>query len=256
MGASRSTERSGAGYVRPEVVTTTRQDYLGESYYLCGFYFQRDGKRLHRTVWEDNFGPIPSGFHVHHKDHNRSNNQPENLELLGGTTHIKLHLDEQRDFRRALWDGGIGAKMLAAATVWHQSEAGRQWHREQYERTKDALHAKRHDLVCTVCGTQYATFDKGSLYCSKKCKATARRRAGTDNEERSCPVCKQAYVANRYSHRATCSRSCGATAIHQGVQIHEVRACAVCQGGFRAAIASRAIYCSRTCKAKAARSVG
>ena len=65
-----------------KVISNTVQKFNGESYYLCGQYFQRKGKRLHRTVWEFHNGTIPKGYHVHHKDGNRSNNAIENLTLM------------------------------------------------------------------------------------------------------------------------------------------------------------------------------
>lgn len=34
-----------------EVLSETRQRFMGKTYYLCGKYFQRKGVRLHREVW-------------------------------------------------------------------------------------------------------------------------------------------------------------------------------------------------------------
>lgn len=49
-------------------ISTTAQRFDGVTYYLCGEYFQRKGRRLHRAVWEHHNGKIPNGYHVHHKD--------------------------------------------------------------------------------------------------------------------------------------------------------------------------------------------
>ena len=62
-----------------EVLSETRQRFLGQTYYLCGKYFQRKGVRLHREVWREAHGDIPEGYEVHHIDANRANNQLENL---------------------------------------------------------------------------------------------------------------------------------------------------------------------------------
>lgn len=53
----------------------------------------RDGESLyeHRVVWEEHFGAIPDGFHVHHKNHDRSDNRPENLEVVEGREHNRRH---------------------------------------------------------------------------------------------------------------------------------------------------------------------
>jgi len=37
---------------------------------------------LHHVIWEENFGPIPKGYLVHHKDGNHSNNAQDNLQLV------------------------------------------------------------------------------------------------------------------------------------------------------------------------------
>ena len=37
------------------------------------------------------YGEIPEGSHIHHKDENKHNNNPENLEALNRNEHIILH---------------------------------------------------------------------------------------------------------------------------------------------------------------------
>ena len=46
---------------------------------------------LHRYVWEKHNGPIPKGFIIHHKDHNKLNNDISNLELMEERAHRKNH---------------------------------------------------------------------------------------------------------------------------------------------------------------------
>lgn len=60
--------------------------------------FQRARKFIyeHREVWEHHFGPIPSGFHVHHKDGNKLNNKLENLQILSQAAHQRLHLQQRK----------------------------------------------------------------------------------------------------------------------------------------------------------------
>lgn len=50
-----------------------------------------DRHLLHRKVWEDTYGPIPPGYDVHHLDHNKLNNDIENLRLLTKADHARLH---------------------------------------------------------------------------------------------------------------------------------------------------------------------
>jgi hypothetical protein len=44
----------------------------------------------HRLVWEFHNGPIPEGWHIHHKNGNRSDNRIENLEAINGRLHHRL----------------------------------------------------------------------------------------------------------------------------------------------------------------------
>lgn len=43
----------------------------------------------HRVVWESLHGPIPDGLQINHKDLNKQNNHPSNLELATGTENIR-----------------------------------------------------------------------------------------------------------------------------------------------------------------------
>lgn len=48
-------------------------------------------KLLHRVIWEDNYGEIPKGYVVHHKDEDKLNNDIENLELMSLKEHGSMH---------------------------------------------------------------------------------------------------------------------------------------------------------------------
>lgn len=41
---------------------------------------------------------LPVGFHVHHKDGNKGNNDPSNLEVLSHSSHLSLHGLAKRDW--------------------------------------------------------------------------------------------------------------------------------------------------------------
>ena len=45
----------------------------------------------HRKIWEDNYGPIPDGMHIHHIDKNKLNNDISNLQLVTPEEHAKIH---------------------------------------------------------------------------------------------------------------------------------------------------------------------
>ena len=57
-----------------------------------GYLAKTDGDRelMHRIVWENHRGSIPKGYDIHHKNHNKTDNQIENLELYTKSEHAKL----------------------------------------------------------------------------------------------------------------------------------------------------------------------
>lgn len=195
------------------VISDTIQEFNGVRYYRCGFYFQRKGVRLHRVVWEAVHGvPVPAGFHVHHRDEDRSNNQPDNLELLEGRAHVAHH---SKDFKPS---AETTAKAVEAAKAWHASAAGSEWHRQHYRRIADKLHAKV-DCTCKQCGRDFVG-DKRSEFCGNPCKSAWRRASGLDDVQRSCAVCGGTFTANKYASTRTCSRKCGGTLIAQARGAH------------------------------------
>lgn len=56
-----------------------------------GYYGKTRGGRtlLHRDVWELYNGPIQNGYDIHHKDHDRTNNGIDNLELMSKSEHAR-----------------------------------------------------------------------------------------------------------------------------------------------------------------------
>lgn len=150
---------------------------------------------LHVQVWEDHHGPVPKGFHIHHKDGNPANNAIDNLELRTPSSHAKCHAVHLGNAR-------------PAARAWHSSEEGREWHRQN---GKNAW-AKRKPviLMCEHCGKRFETLKRGrTRYCSDKCRSYARKRRGDDNETRQCTFCGGSYTVNRYSSQKCCSKGCG-----------------------------------------------
>ena len=69
--------------------------FRGRKYTLRknGYYGRTNGKReyLHRDVWRVARGKIPKGHDVHHRDEDRANNSPRNLELLPKAEHARRH---------------------------------------------------------------------------------------------------------------------------------------------------------------------
>lgn len=187
-----------------KVISDTIQEFMGQRYYLCGHYFQREGVRLHRVVWEAANGTaVPDGWHVHHKDHDKTNNAPSNLEILSGSEHASHHSTGARD--------DMPEAAREAARQWHGSEAGRKWHREHFEQNcREKLH-RRDSFTCEQCGKSFITQVTGrNRFCSNGCKSASRRASGVDDENRVCTECGGGFRANKYTRKLTCSPKCAA----------------------------------------------
>lgn len=187
-------------------ISNTVQKFNGESYYSCGQYFQRKGRRLHREVWQYHNGEIPKGYHVHHKDGDRANNDISNLELLFAGDHLSQHMNSEE--RREQARKNV-QKAIAAAPKWHKSEAGRAWHAQHAKEVWEEREPQ--EITCVYCGKKYSTLQVrqvGNHFCSNNCKSAYRRRLGVDNEERICAMCGAPFVTNKYSKIKYCGRDC------------------------------------------------
>ena len=82
---------------RPPALPTVVYDERTYSLGMGGYYRWTAGDRhyLHRRKWEDANGrPIPSNCDVHHRDHDKTNNDSANLQLLTKSEHTRLHAEE------------------------------------------------------------------------------------------------------------------------------------------------------------------
>lgn len=179
----------------------TRDDATG--YYLNSTI----GKRLHRYVWEYYNGEIPKGYHIHHKDGDRTNNDITNLLAVASKKHFQHH-GEERVLEDTDWFKNFHKKGIEAAKEWHESDEGREWHKKHYERVKENFHEEK-EFVCNYCGKVFKTQNNGAnRFCSNKCKSAWRRREGLDDEERICEYCGKKFITNKYSKTRTCSKTC------------------------------------------------
>lgn len=160
-----------------KVVSETKQEFNGEAFYLCGPYFQRKGRRLHREVWKFHNGEIPKGYHIHHSDGNRHNNDISNLEMIKGGIHETYHMnlpDRKEKSRKNI------KTAIVAAAEWHGSEEGLAWHSKQGK--ANWQRRKLNTYQCSFCGKEFQTkhvYPKGSNhFCHANCKQRAlwRRR--------------------------------------------------------------------------------
>lgn len=168
-----------------EVVSKSAQRFNNVTYYKCGEYFQRNGVRLHRVVWEYHNGTIPEGFHVHHNDGNKDNNDIGNLSLLSQHDHLSEHM--QTEAKKSQCRELI-ANARQYANKWHGSAEGLAYHSELGKANWEKR--KRQKYYCTECGRQFETkhiYSKGANhFCHPNCKARfnyRRRKAEASQSE-------------------------------------------------------------------------
>lgn len=85
---------------QPVILNDHMQYYDGKVYYKApnGYYRTfKNGKyhTLHRVVWEHNNRPLTACEHVHHIDHDRANNNIDNLEMMFIDEHLRKHRLEE-----------------------------------------------------------------------------------------------------------------------------------------------------------------
>ncbi len=163
------------------------QVFNGESYYLCGCYYQHKGKRLHRAVWEYHNGKIPKGYHIHHIDEDRNNNDISNLEMLSAFDHLSKHGKEEKN--REISRQNM-KRAIAKAAEWHKSPEAHDFHswlgRQSWKDREPITY------TCDYCGKAYQSlkvYSEGSHhFCHNNCKAAFRRRR-LRNEGCKCSAC-------------------------------------------------------------------
>lgn len=198
----------------------------GNTAVYCGYKFRRDpdsgyylctkktdaGKRerLHVFVWRTNKGEIPCGYHIHHKDGDKGNNEPDNLACLPESDHMSHHTQLYVSNHKDEMVKNLLENAMPKAKGWHASEAGRKWHSDHI---REVIAGMRPEVyVCKHCGGEYEALPIGAekKYCSNRCKAAARRASGIDNERRFCRQCGKEFEANKYSGAKFCSGRCAA----------------------------------------------
>ena len=145
---------------------------------------------LHRLIWILEYGAIPAGHHIHHKNHDRDDNRIENLECLGATAHAKYHNGKRLDLREA-------------QSKWANSPKGREILRENMRKARRNM--PRRSLTCGNCGKSFETKHHTQKFCSPACQES---RNGLFIP---CEICGKIFRAKKHKTRQvrTCSYRCG-----------------------------------------------
>lgn len=187
------------------------QYYCNRKFYQdkkTGYWISTDYPRIraHVWVWTCFHGKPPKGYHIHHKNENKSDNRIENLELISAGRHSKHHVTDESRERARKW----ADKIRPMTKKWHASPEGIAWHR---------LHAfkcnfgngEEYEYICHQCTKTYKSkliAEGRTKFCSNACKSAWRRKSGLDNIEKACAKCGCKFVSNKYVKQRFCSRVC------------------------------------------------
>jgi hypothetical protein len=167
-------------------------------------------KALHVEIYLDNVGPIPEGWHVHHKNHDPLDNDPGNLQALPPAEHFGHHAAEEDGWGR--WEPEVMADLQEKAKAWHASPEGLEWHSRHGKETWE----NREEISvgpCFGCGEEVWSYMSGTKgehrWCSRACFAKHAYHDGRYDTEKVCEWCGNTFMAKHIRVRY-CSRSCGA----------------------------------------------
>lgn len=164
----------------------------------------RGEKYLHRQVWIDNFGQIPKGYHIHHKDENIYNNDIANLACISRVDHFLEHKEQTMSWSRSEENKKNLRKHQPKASLWMKTDEAKRHFRQIGK--KNALNS----IVKRTCATCESEFDgceliKEAKFCSKKCKSIY---FGKQKKTINCVVCGKSAEIYKYSKSKACSMSC------------------------------------------------
>lgn len=146
-----------------------------------GYYQNKraPGRMLHRAIWLAHVGPIPMGWHVHHRNEDRADNRLENLEALSPADHAAIH-----------------DRRLPALTPEERGARTRTMWAERTER-----------LVACPCGAEFTSVGMRARYCSGRCERIAQGRDPDKGTKRfDCEHCGVGFMASRRAR--FCSHRC------------------------------------------------
>lgn len=141
---------------------------------------------LHRAIWVAYNGEIPKGYHIHHKDGNKDNNDISNLELLSVSQHMRLHNKNKANWWHTTKGKRANKKGVRNAKIWHKSEEGYKWHSNHQKETMQKL---RVEEICQECGNKFFTV-KGVRHqtnCRKCRDKLLKRKLRLENPEKYRP---------------------------------------------------------------------
>lgn len=143
--------------------------YDGSNYYWHHGKWKESPVSLHVQIWKDNYGEIPKGRIIHHKDGNPENNTLSNLECITEKEHKAIHYADKEwsaRTRKSLSSGqlkrplieytckkcGRKFKSRRSYNVFFCSDkCGKRWRLEHNKSVKE------YNKKCKKCGALFKT---------------------------------------------------------------------------------------------------
>lgn len=129
------------------------QDWDGERWYFnkrMGYYLNRAGSLLHRSIWTKVHGPIPDGHEINHINRKRWDNRLANFELFTVHDHRSLTATQQGE------DSAWRANQTSTAATERLSAY---WQRREPR-----------EVGCIECGASFFSTGMRAKFCSASCR--------------------------------------------------------------------------------------
>lgn len=184
-----------------EVIDDTHQKFNGVVYKTNTHGHYVNSSSIHRAIYSYYFGEIPVGdYEIHHIDENKSNNNPDNLQLLTKAEHHRLHLQTapMREYvceycGKTFYSNSLKPDNRCCSLKCIQS-----------------LHyAKNHEIrKCPVCNSEFPVYKHSkTLCCSPSCAAKWYHSNTSNLKEVKCAFCNKIFFTE-VSNKKYCSQDC------------------------------------------------
>jgi hypothetical protein len=147
------------------------------SYFYCGSRQSRERgtSTYHRDLWIKNNGPVPRGFHIHHKDGNSMNNDLSNLECIDGKVHNSEHSKKMWAETPEIFGDNL-ERARAGRFEWLKTDGAKAQFKKHGDMMRGVKIHKPIQVNCIYCGKEF-TGNVLSKYCSRQCRHRADRVA-------------------------------------------------------------------------------
>jgi hypothetical protein len=218
------------------------------------FYNGLHGRYLHRDIYIEANGPIPEGYHIHHKDGDSLNNSLENLECLTPKQHCAAHSKLAKE--------DPSKDIYQTRREWQKSEDGVAHHSKLAKNNWEKL--KQKILNCKACGCEYQKYimskiDNDICY---PCKIRAKNRKKRIRPKKvkikkiipkillNCKNCGETWDQKTSKKRLFCSSKCRHYNRLKSKIDNVARKCVMCDNDFSINRYSKTKTCSALCRSR------